>query len=86
MKAKIIRWTPEMIQNLIKCLYSYKTRILYNGVDFDADSPLQYRGARKCGKIVRGRSGLIWPSLDFSSEVPLQELSKEEEEEFKKQR
>ncbi len=76
-----------MIQNLIKFLYSYKTRLSYNGVDFDADRPLQYREVRKSmAKLYEDDQAFFGPVEISISEVPLQELSKEEQEEFKKQR
>ncbi len=76
-----------MIQNLIKCLYSYKTRILYNGVDFDADSPSAVqRSKRNVAKLLEDDQALFGPVNISISEVPLQELSKEEHKEFKMQR
>ena len=76
-----------MVQNLIKCLRSYKTRLSYDGLDFDADRPLQYREFRKAmAKIYGDEVAFFGPVAVSVSAVPLQELSKEEKELFHKQR
>ena len=41
------RWSAEMVKDLICTLKSYKCRLDYKGIDFDADRPLQYRELRK---------------------------------------
>ena len=41
------RWLPEMIENLINCLSSYKSVMEYRSLNFDADKPAQYKYLRK---------------------------------------
>ena len=75
-----------MVQDLIKCLLNYKTRLSYDGLDFDADRPLQYREIRKAMVKIYDEVAFFGPVDVSVSAVPLQELSKEEKELFHKQR
>ena len=40
-------WSPEMIENLMNCLSSYKGLMEYKSLDFDADKPAQYKHLRR---------------------------------------
>ena len=62
------RWSAEMVKDLICTLKSYKCRLDYRGIDFDADRPLQYRELRKemaklCeeNRDVFGPYGILYP-------------------------
>ena len=41
------KWTSELIESLITSLAAFKTRMVYNNVDFNADKPRQYEEIRK---------------------------------------
>ena len=41
------RWTTEMIEKLIICIKAYKSRMEFQGLDFDGDRSAQYREIRK---------------------------------------
>ena len=45
-KRKQFRWTPEMIENLIDSLQSYKSCMLFKNFDFDVDKSAQYSAIR----------------------------------------
>ena len=46
-KRRQFRWTPEMIENLIDSLQSYKSCMLFKNFDFDADKSAQYSAIRE---------------------------------------
>ena len=43
---KYFRWEPEHIDELLTCMLEFKTKMLYNCKDFDADKPLLYSEIR----------------------------------------
>ncbi len=45
-KRKNFRWSLAMVEDLLNCLYSYKTKMEYNNLDFDADRPAQIKAIR----------------------------------------
>ena len=45
-KRKNFQWDYHMVENLVKCIVSYKARILYKNLDFDADKVGLYREVR----------------------------------------
>ena len=45
-KRKNFQWDYHMVENLIKCTVSYKARMLYKNLDFDADKVGLYREVR----------------------------------------
>ena len=83
-KAKLFRWNSEKISSLLNCLHDYKTKLAYQGLDFDADRPLQYRILRKeMAKIYESEDPLLFGPVEIcTSLVPIDELSKEEKEAF----
>ena len=63
--GKPFRWNSEQIQHLLNCLHEYKAKLAYQGLDFDADRPLQYR-------CIRKSMAKIYSADDPSSFGPLQ--------------
>ena len=58
-KKRTFRWSPTMIKQLRKCLYSYKVNMDYKGKDFDGNrvqqyAPLRVKMKKKCGKEMFG--------------------------------
>ncbi len=52
-KSKQFRWDSGIIENLIKCLQSYKTQMEYKNLDFDGNRHAQYSSLRdEMSKIV----------------------------------
>ncbi|XP_065671685.1 uncharacterized protein LOC136089562 [Hydra vulgaris] len=45
-KRKNFKWDHNMVENLINCAISYKARMLYKNLDFDADKVGLYREVR----------------------------------------
>ena len=45
--AKKFLWTSDLIDNLIKSLSDFKTRMEFMNKDFNADKPRQYEEIRK---------------------------------------
>ncbi len=42
-KRKNFRWSLSMVEDLLNCLNSYKTKMEYNNLDFDVDRPAQIK-------------------------------------------
>ena len=42
-KSKQLKWTSEMIGDLLTCLKTFKTKMELQRVDFEADRTAQYR-------------------------------------------
>ena len=40
------RWNMEMIEQLVKFLQAYKSKMEYQNLDFDGDRPAQYKELR----------------------------------------
>ena len=69
-KAKIFRLNSEKVNNLLKCLQEYKTKLAYQGLDFDADRPLQDRMLRKeIAKIYESEDPLLFGPVDICTSV-----------------
>eukprot|EP00112_Aurelia_sp_Birch-Aquarium-sp1_P010557 Seg225.5 transcript_id=Seg225.5/GoldUCD/mRNA.D3Y31 product="hypothetical protein" protein_id=Seg225.5/GoldUCD/D3Y31 len=83
-KSKLVRWNCEKVSNLLICLQDYKTKLAYQGLDFDADRPLQYRMLRKeMAKIYESEDPLLFGPIEIcTSDVSMDKLSKEGKEAF----
>eukprot|EP00112_Aurelia_sp_Birch-Aquarium-sp1_P012165 Seg2556.3 transcript_id=Seg2556.3/GoldUCD/mRNA.D3Y31 product="hypothetical protein" protein_id=Seg2556.3/GoldUCD/D3Y31 len=78
-KSKLVRWNCEKVSNLLICLQDYKTKLAYQGLDFDVDRPLQYIMLRKeMAKIYESEDPLLFGPIEIcTSDVSMDELSKE---------
>ena len=47
MKVKQFKWRPDMIENLLKCLNSFKSMMQFKNLEFDADKTAQYSSIRE---------------------------------------
>ena len=45
--GKQFSWTAKLVENLIKSLSDFKTRMEFTNKDFNGDKPLQYEEIRK---------------------------------------
>jgi len=61
--AKKFLWTSDLIENLIKCLSDYKTRMEFMNKDFNADKPRQY-------EEIRREMARIYSSIDIKMFEP----------------
>ena len=41
--SKQFNWTSEMIGDLLTCLKAFKTKMEFQGIDFEGDRTAQYR-------------------------------------------
>ena len=74
-KSKQFKWTNEMVADIIKCLKAYKSKIQFEGLDFDGDRPCEVR--KEMAKLY-DEEKVIGVVQITSSKMPLQELSNEE--------
>ena len=69
-----------MVTNLISCLESFKTKMEYKNVDFNADRPVQHTALRE--DMAKPYSGvdvaLFGPVTVTQPRVPFRDMNKEE--------
>ena len=71
---KSVRWSDEMIENLVKSLVDYKTQMTYRGLDFDSDKPLLYTEVRKrMAAIYEAENINLFGTVESSSLNPKEE-------------
>ena len=46
MKLQYLRWDNEMVECLIDSLSTYKSEMVFKGLDFDADKSMQYKNEK----------------------------------------
>ena len=44
---KCFRWDISQVEHLIDCISDYKSKMMYKGLDFDADKPAMYKHIRE---------------------------------------
>ena len=69
------RWITEMIEKLIVYIKAYKSRMEFQGLDFNCDRSAQYREIRKeVASICSYQTNLFWPvevsSLSLEAATP----------------
>ena len=84
-KTKQFKWTSEMVSDLLICLKGYKTKMEFQGLDFDGDRPAQYQHVRKeMAKIYD--NGCFGPVEISAPPASLGELTSEEKDDFSKRK
>ena len=83
-KKKQFRWTSEMVHELLSLLKTYKTKMEYQGIDFDGDRPSQYKELKEGMAKIYKQELLVGCVEVLPSWTPLIELPEEERHDYLK--